>query len=134
MWVCNKCERIFEKQNQPHSCRKFPIEKHFINKEKAKNIFDQLFLKINESVGNSKTISLPCCIHLYGEYDYLAALPKKDRLEVRFALNRVLDSPELKQSVPLSSKSFKNCIDICSIEDINNELIGWIKEAYYLKK
>jgi hypothetical protein len=35
--------------------------------------------------GRKLVVSLPCCIHLYGEYDFLAVLPKKDRLEIRFA-------------------------------------------------
>ncbi len=134
MWICSKCERIFEKKNQSHSCTKYPLEKHFENREHSKEIFDYLVDKIKKDIGEIKIISLPCCIHFYGKYDFLAVLPKKNRLEVRFTLNRILDNSRLKQSVPVSSKSYKNCIDVYSTSDIDGELIDWIKESYYLQK
>jgi hypothetical protein len=133
MWTCSKCGRIFEKENQPHSCHKTPLEVHFKNKDKAKEIFDYLVEQVNVKVGKCKIISIPCCVHLFGNYDFLAALPKKDKLEIRFALDRRLDSPRLKQAVPLSTKIFKNCFDITKTEEINNELIKWLNESYNLK-
>ena len=133
MWICPKCQRIFEKVKQPHSCHKVPIEQHFKNKDKAKELFDQLVKQVNNKIGKCQIISLPCCIHLFGNYDFLAALPKKDRLEIRFGLDRKLASPRLKQSVPVSAKFFKNCIDIVAMEEINEELMGWLNEAYHLK-
>jgi hypothetical protein len=134
MWTCSKCERIFQKVNQPHSCKKVAIEVHFKHKEKAKELFDYLFRKIESNIGKCKVISLPCCIHLFGKYDFLAILPKKDRIEVRFGLSRVLKSKRLKQSVPVTKKYYKNCIDIHKKEEINAELIKWIDEAYNLKE
>jgi hypothetical protein len=133
MWTCSKCGRIFKKANQPHSCKKVPLEKHFQNKEKAKELFDYLVEQINSKIDKCRLISIPCCVHLFGKYDFLAALPKKDRLEIRFALDRKLDSPRLKQCAPMSSKVFKNCFDIYAKEEIDREFISWLKESYYLK-
>ena len=133
MWECTNCGRIFQKTKQVHSCNKFPLEQHFKNKEKARKLFKYLFEQIDKSIGKCKIISLPCCIHLFGTYDFLAALPKKDGLEIRFSLNRVLDSPRLKQSVPVSSKYYKNCIDVKNLKEIDGELITWVSEAYRLK-
>ena len=133
MWVCPKCGRIFGKAKQPHSCHKFPLEQHFKNKDKAKELFDCLIDQIDQHIGATKIISLPCCVHLFGKYDFLAALPKKDKLEIRFALNRSLNSPTLTRSVPMSAKVFKNCIDVNDKGDIDKELIGWLGEAYHLK-
>src|SRR4030043_1753745 len=108
MWTCPNCKRIFEKTKQPHTCRQVALERHFKNKDKAKELFDCLVNQINGKIGKCRVISIPCCIHLFGNYDFLAALPKKDKLEIRFALDRKLDSPGLKQSVPMSAKVFKN--------------------------
>src|SRR4030065_592804 len=102
MWICSKCERIFEKAKQPHSCNKIPIDVHFKNKDKAKEIFDYLVKQIKKQIGKCQIISIPCCIHLFGNYDFLAALPKKDKLEIRFALDRQLDTPRLKICIPMS--------------------------------
>ncbi len=104
MWTCPKCERIFEKTGQMHSCRKISLEEHFKNKEKAKEIFDYLFETVNQEIGKCKIISLPGCIHLFGNYDFLAALPKKDSLEIRFSLNRKLENPRVIQAVLVSAK------------------------------
>ncbi|MFC1711637.1 DUF5655 domain-containing protein [Patescibacteria group bacterium] len=133
MWTCVTCGRIFKNTNQPHSCKKIPLEKHFKNKEKAKELFGFLVKQINKQVGKCKIISIPCCIHLFGTYDFLAALPKKDGLEIRFALGRKLKSPRLNQSVSLSQKVFKNCFNICAKKEIDKEFIGWLNESYHLK-
>lgn len=133
MWTCQNCNRIFEKENQPHSCKNIPLEKHFMNKDKTKEIFDYLVERINGQVGKCQIISIPCCIHLFGKYDFLAALPKKDKLEVRFALDRKLTSSRLKTCVPMSAKVFKNCFDISKKKEINDEFVKWLKESYHLK-
>ena len=132
MWTCPNCNRIFGKTKQPHSCQKIPLEKHFKNKEKTKEIFDYLVEQINAKVGPCRIISIPCCVHLFGTYDFLAALPKKNELEIRFCLNRKLQSRRLKNYVPISTKAFKNCFDISKKEDIDNECIEWLRESYFL--
>jgi hypothetical protein len=133
MWSCPKCTRIFNKASQPHSCRRVLLEEHFKNKEKAREIFDYLVKKINMEIGPCKIVSIPCCIHLFGNYDFLAALPKKDKLEVRFALDRQLNTPRLRICIPMSAKVFKNCFDVCTKEEIDNEFINWLQESYHLK-
>jgi hypothetical protein len=134
MWTCSNCNRIFEKVGQPHSCKSIPIDQHFKNKEVARKIFDELVKKIDAKVGKSQIISLPCCIHLFGKYDYLAALPKSDKLEIRFGSDHKLENLRVKQSFQTNAKFYKICIDIKDISDIDEELIGWISLAYHLKE
>jgi hypothetical protein len=133
MWTCGKCGRIFKKNNQPHTCQKIVLEEHFRNKKIAKDLFNRLVTITNSKIGKCQIISLPCCIHLFGEYDFLAVLPKKDRLEIRFTLNRKIECAKLKQSVPVSKKGFKHCMDIKTIEEINIKLVKWLNESYHLK-
>lgn len=132
MWTCPKCNRIFKKISQPHSCKTISLEEHFNNKERAKILFDLLIKKIRKEIGKCRIISLPCCVHIFGKNDFLAILPKKEKLEIRFSLNRVIINSRLKQSVPLSSKNFKNCLDLTNENEIDTELIKWLKESYYL--
>jgi hypothetical protein len=133
MWKCANCGREFDKANQPHSCRTKPLEEHFKNKAKARVIFDRLVEMVTKDVGEVEIISIPCCIHLFGKYDFLAALPKKEGLEIRLALHRVLQSPRLKVSVPLSRRAYKHCIFLREEQELDQELAGWIREAYHLK-
>ena len=71
MWTCSECGRVFRKAKQPHSCQKIPLDKHFRNKDKARDLFEYLETKVKNNIGKSKTTSLPCCIHLSGKYDFL---------------------------------------------------------------
>lgn len=133
MWTCPKCSRIFQKAKQPHSCQKVPLEKHFKNKDKARKLFDELVKQINAKIGKCTIISLPCCIHLFGNYDFLAALPKKDLLEIRFTMTQKLTSSRIKLNFPLSASSYKICLNLNSGSDIDKELLNWLKTSYHLK-
>lgn len=133
MWACPTCKRVFNKENQPHSCSVKPLNDHFKNKEKAKVLFEYLLNFINTNVGKCKVISIPCCIHLYGKYDFLAVLPKIDKLEIRFALDKKIDNSLLIQQIPVSSKLFKICLEINSKEDLDEDILEYLKTSYYLK-
>jgi hypothetical protein len=133
MWTCPTCKRVFNKENQPHSCKIKPLSDHFKNKEKAKELFEYLFEYINTNVGKSKVISIPCCIHLFGKYDFMAVLPKKDKIEIRFALNKKIDNRLVKEQIPVSSKLFKICLEIYSKDDLDENIIDYFKTSYYLK-
>jgi hypothetical protein len=41
--------------------------------------FEHLVDEVNSKVGRCEVLSLPCCIHLVGKFDFLAVLAKKER-------------------------------------------------------
>lgn len=133
MWTCPKCGRIFEKTRQSHSCHIVPLGQHFQHKDQARELYDRLLDKVNEQIGRCRVISLPCCIHLFGRYDFLAVLPKKDKIEIRFASDQKLKNPRVKQSIPTSAELYKICLDIEKKEEMNAELLRWLRRAYFLK-
>jgi hypothetical protein len=134
LWTCPKCGRIFEKKNQVHSCRRYPLEKHFKGKEDvAKPLFNDLKAKIKRSIGPIKVISLPCCIHFFGLFDFAAVFPLKDKIRIHFALDHKLKSSRVDKSSKYSASRFMHSIDIESKKRIDKELIGWLKEAYHLR-
>lgn len=132
-WTCPKCGRIFKNKNQIHSCKKYPIDLHFKNKDHAKKLYIHLLKTTGSKIGKCKEISLPCCIHWFGNYDFVALLPKRDKLEVRFALDEKIKSKRIFASVPLSKSTYKNCLYIYKKDDIDRDLIGWLKRSYCLK-
>lgn len=133
MWTCPTCGRAFGRQGQSHSCRTMALEQHFRNKATAKGLFDQLCEEINSSIGQCEVISLPCCIHLCGKYDFLAAFPRRDRLEISVALDRPLEGHRVRQSVAISATSYRSCVDLRSRPEIDEELMAWLAEAYHLR-
>jgi hypothetical protein len=130
MWTCQTCKRSFERTNQQHSCKTVSIEEHFSNKPVARNLFDTLVEKVSRTVAPVEPLSLPCCLHLIGKSDFLALLPYKDKLEVRFSLPNGLKSERIVASVPINATHTKYCIDIFNTDEIDTELLEWIKLAH----
>lgn len=135
MWTCPKCKRVFQRAGQQHSCATKPLSEHFKNKPEAFNLFRTLLKIIENKVGKFKVISIPCCIHLFGKYDFLVILPKKDGvIEIRLALDHAIKDECIVNCIPLSSTCYKNCLNIKSYADIDSKLIGWLKESYNLRQ
>jgi hypothetical protein len=94
-------------------------------------LFEDLVHRLNSEIGRCDVVSLPCCIHLFGEHDFAAVLPRKGHLEVRFALPYELDSPRVKRAVRISSTSHKHSLDLAAADDVDGQLLGWLGEAYH---
>ena len=109
------------------------MDDHFKNKDYLRALFDYLVEKISKEIGKVEIISIPCCIHLFGTYDFLVILPKKDKLEIRFASDRKVGNERIKADVPLSKVFVKNALFISSQNEIDKEFMTWVKESYHLK-
>lgn len=134
LWICPKCGRIFEKKNQAHSCKVYPLRNHFKGKEAvAVPLFRKLKARIKKDIGQIKVISLPCCIHLFGKFDFAAVFPLKDKIRIHFVLDYKLKSPRIYSFSKYSVSRYKYAIYIKDESKIDKELIGWMKEAYNLR-
>jgi hypothetical protein len=128
-WTCPKCKRKFAKINQSHSCRVYPLSNHFKGKESSKELYDELIKKM-KSIGKFRVDSVQCCIHLVKEFAFLGVYIMKDKIRVSFYLNRKIESKRIFKSAQISKKRFSYLININSKEEIDKELINWIKESY----
>jgi hypothetical protein len=110
-----------------------PIDAHLPPRSAARSLFDALLAAIENRVGPCGVVSLPCCIHLAATDDFLAVLPKSDRLEIRFTLHRRLDSPRIRACSQTGRTLHKHSVDVSQVEHIDAELLGWLREAYRLR-
>ena len=131
-WRCPKCGRTFSRARQPHSCRTVTLETH-LRHGAQRELFQHLLEEVNSRVGKCEVLSLPCCIHLVGRYDFLAVLPKKESLEIRFTLTRELANSRVQRAARTSKARYKHSIDVRAVEDVDEELLGWVREAYHLE-
>jgi hypothetical protein len=132
-WRCPECGRTFPRRSQPHSCKRVPVEARFASKGTARSLFDALRAAVEERVGPCELVSLPCCIHLTSTDDFLAVLPKRDRLEVRFTLHRRIEASRITACTQTSHTAYKHSIDVTELEAIDDELLGWVDEACHLR-
>jgi hypothetical protein len=131
-WRCPRCSRVFHRTGQQHSCRTVRLEEHLAPDDAMRPLFDELLARVHREIGAAEIVALPCCIHLAGPHDFLAVLPRRTWLEIRFALGRELRGPRIKRSDRISSATYKHSTDITSVQDLDDELLGWIREAYEL--
>jgi hypothetical protein len=131
-WRCPDCGRGFARRRQPHSCKRLPIEEHFPAGGISRPLLDALVAAIRADVGPCELLSLPCCIHLTATEDFLAVLPKRDQVEVRFTLHRRVHGPRIVACAQTSRSAYKHRVDVAAVEDIDAELLAWIGEAYHL--
>ena len=93
-------------------------------------LLDGLVAAIEAHIGPCRVVSLPCCIHLVAVEDFLAVLPRRDRLEVRFTVPRRIDDPRTVAASPTSRSAYQHRVLLDAAEDIDPVLLGRITEAY----
>lgn len=130
LWTCPKCKRKFERQGQSHSCRPYPLAQHFERKPEGKALYDKLKSVIKKELGTFKVESLECCIHFVRTFTFAAVKILKDRIRVDFSLSRKIKSKRITYFTPMSAHRFLYCIDVMKEDDIDQELMDWIGEAY----
>jgi len=137
LWTCPKCKRKFRKNNQMHSCRAYPLANHFKGKEEvAKPLFAYLKVKIEEDIGNIKVVSLECCIHLEtpSALAFAAVYALRDRIRIHLTSDHELKNPRIGKFTKMSKSRYLYSIDIKDKDDVDEELLSWLSQAYnYLK-
>ncbi len=131
MWKCTECGRKFEKINQSHSCRPYAIENHF-KSEKCKFLYDALKYKVKKEVGDFEIESLECCIHFVARKIFVGVFCTKENIKITFTLSEKLDSPRIDNVDQLSANRFNHRVIIQDENEIDKELMEWIREAYVL--
>lgn len=133
MWKCNKCHRSFAKNNQSHSCVVFPLEEHFKNKENQREFFNHYIDFIRKNIGDFKIEAVPCCIHLVSTYTFSAVWVMKDKIRIDFMLPDKLTSKRITKIEQPSANRYVHYLEIEKEEDLDEELLNWLKQAYFLK-
>jgi hypothetical protein len=129
LWECPKCGRHFEKANQRHSCKLYPLENHFIEKSHGELLYKKLKSTLEETLGPFKIESLECCIHFVSTFTFAAVKVFNSKISIDFSLNHKVINPRIKEVTQLSKNRLLHCVDVFTEAEINEELVGWIREA-----
>ena len=130
LWKCPKCGRRFERKQQSHSCKPYELELHFTGKPKGKLLYEKLKKLVRSQIGSFKIESLECCIHFVSTYTFAAVKIFKNKIQLDFTLSRKLESTRVKRFLQMSAHRYLYYVDICSPDEMDDELIEWNKESY----
>ncbi len=81
-------------------------------------------------VGSFKIESLECCIHLVSTFTFAAVKIFKDKIRVDFSLSRKLKNKRITDTVQMSAHRYLYVVDIMNEDEIEEELMTWIREAH----
>jgi uncharacterized protein YktA (UPF0223 family) len=130
LWTCPACGRKFERKNQSHSCKIYPLEKHFEGKVEGEKLYENLKHKLKKAIGSFKIQSLECCIHFDKKSTFSTVKIFRNKIQVEFSLSNKIINERVLKVVQLSANKYLHFTNITNTNEIDNELIEWIQEAY----
>jgi hypothetical protein len=97
-------------------------------------LFEKFKLEVERRLGPIKIESLKCCIHLIGHFAFAAVTIFKDKIRIDFTLTRKINHQQFVKDFQMSAHRFVYYIDIKQEEDIDQQLMDWVQEAYEKKE
>jgi hypothetical protein len=111
---------------------RFTINQHFDGKEEVvRKSYDEL-LRILRSRGPVVENPKKTSIHLVNAKTLAGIATRKNYLILTIKSDRELNSPRIRKSERVSRNCFHLKLKITSPQDVNEELKGWLDNAYSL--
>lgn len=131
-WICENCGREFRNTNQWHSCEQSTIEQHLEGKpEYILDIFHKL-LDIMSDIGNFELLPLKTVIQAQRSSTFLSIYLKKNKVHLEFQAKEEKKFSFITKSIKISKSRFFHYADVKSVDEIDDNMINIIREAYDL--
>ena len=112
----------------------YSVNDHFVNKDPSvRALYDELMKMLNK-VGSVKEDPKKTSIHINRNSALLGVETRKDCLLLNIKSARKVNSPRIEKTEQISAKRFHFRVRISSPNDLDDELKGWLREAYLLSE
>jgi hypothetical protein len=133
LWACPRCGREFAKRNQWHSCLAYDVDGHFAGKDpRLREIFDLLVAKMEE-FGPLRFDAVRRTINLIARHHLGGVEVQKKALRLGFLHDEPLESERFVRVARLGPHRVGHTVKLHSVDDVDDELLGWLKKAYELQ-
>lgn len=131
LWKCPKCERTFANPNQSHTCRKLGhLDDHFATRPpELRRLFDAL-AKAVRAYGPHEVLPEKTRISFHRRMSFISVYLRRDHLILGFVLPTRIENPRFESIQTFSPRNHLHNFRLRAIDDIDDELRGWICAAY----
>ena len=105
--------------------------------EKNDLIVTEIYYRLFEELGKFGPLKIEpkkTSIHLSNRFGFAGVYTRKNYINLEVHLNHRLSGKRINKVEQASANRFHHTIRLSNPEDIDEELLGWLKEAYELKK
>jgi hypothetical protein len=131
LWRCGNCGRPFANKNQSHSCGRYTVEAFLSGKpRRAVDLYNR-FVDMVNSCG--PVLVAPAKTRIDFQVRMISAAVNKlsDRgLDGHVVLARRLEHKRFRQIQEMSPRCYVHHFRIEAVEEIDEEVAGWFREAY----
>lgn len=133
LWRCPPCGRAFKNKNQAHSCVRYSVGDHFAGKPPVvKNIFDRLQAEL-EAVGPVRITAVKTSINIAGAANFAVLHVQQGGIKLEFTYDRPIESERIIRTQHPWESIFVHWVRLASPEDVDEQLIEWLRHSYNLK-
>lgn len=131
LWTCPHCGRQFINSNMPHSCGRYSVEKFLTGKSRSAISLYEHFTALVRNCG--PVLIAPARTRIGFQVRMIFAAVNKlseQGIEAHVVLTRRLESPRFKRIDTMNSRCYVHHFRIESLSDLDEEVKGWLQEAY----
>jgi hypothetical protein len=130
MWTCPECGRKFARNLQSHSCIAYDTEDLFAGKEPdVRELYNHLIDRIKE-FGDIEVHPGKWNLTVRRLSTFLSIMIEKTHLTLVFISSEPIDEFPVYQNYPHSASRFSNAVKIESADEVDDQLIRWLRKAW----
>ena len=131
LWECPACGRTFAARNQTHTCAPLGgVDRHFEGCRPEVRATYEAVLAAVRDVGDVEVLAQRTRIALHVRMSFAAFTPRVRSLDGHLVLAREVPSPRWTRIETYSAHNVLHAFRLTSAEEVDEELRGWLAEAY----
>ncbi|HKO97652.1 MAG TPA: DUF5655 domain-containing protein [Pyrinomonadaceae bacterium] len=135
LWKCPVCKRPFANTNQSHSCVTYTVDDFLANKGPHAVALFERFSELVAECGPVITAPVKTRVGFQVRMIFAAVYKLTDEsLDGHVVLARRLENPRFRAIESFSPRNHAHHFRIHSLEELDDEVKSWLKEAYKVGK
>lgn len=128
--MCPRCDREFDRPNTAHVCVPgCTVDEAFAQRPEQRPVYDAVLAELRE-LGPVHEDAVQVGVFLKADRKLAELRPKSRWLQLALRLSRPIQSPRVARVMASGRESHWHIIKLASVGDVDDELRGWLAEAY----